>query len=236
MVREPAIRIDDADGVHIVITDRTAGDFALVADGVNGRRSEFTDGHPVTWLRQVHGDRVVVVTKPGEHCGAAADALVTTNANTALSVITADCVPFALVGTSAVAVAHAGWKGLRAGVIEATITTLRELSTDTSVRAVLGPCICAACYEFSRSDLDSLVSRFGSSVATKTSSGAEAFDVAEAVRVICEREGVVLDPRAAFCTAEDDRWYSWRARQDIGRQAMFVWRSLSDDNEDDSLR
>src|SRR5438876_12396346 len=72
-----------------------------------------------TWLRQVHGDRVVTVSSPGAGAGSRADAAVTDQAGCALAVLTADCAPVALASPQGVlGVAHAGWRGLEAGVLE----------------------------------------------------------------------------------------------------------------------
>ena len=89
----------------------------------------------------MHGARVVVVEGPGGAAGEAADAAVATSAGAALAVLTADCAPVALASPEGVlGVAHAGWRGLRAGVVEATVTTMRRLGA-TRIEAVLGPCV-----------------------------------------------------------------------------------------------
>src|SRR4051812_39714152 len=85
---------------------------------------------PITWLRQVHGSRVVTVEAPGAASGEAADAAVTNVRGAALCILTADCAPVALVGRredggSVLGVAHAGWRGLHEGVIGATVEAMR---------------------------------------------------------------------------------------------------------------
>ena len=68
----------------------------------------------VAWARQVHSARVLPA-RPGE-CGEG-DALVSRGGGLALSIVTADCVPVLLAGPGAIAAAHAGWRGIAAGVV-----------------------------------------------------------------------------------------------------------------------
>jgi YfiH family protein len=98
--------------------------------------------HPVARLEQVHGIDVRHATAAGS-CGVG-DALLTRTPGTALAVLTADCLPVVLVGAGGVAVAHAGWRGLVDGVLEATVAALGDPST---LRAVLGPAIGPCCFE-----------------------------------------------------------------------------------------
>ena len=104
--------------VEICITDRHDGDFRVdgPADELAERRGHVFDGE-WTWLRQVHGADVAVVTTRGEHAGTDGDAIATGLLDTPLCVQTADCVPIVVVGEGAVAVIHAGWRGLVAGVV-----------------------------------------------------------------------------------------------------------------------
>src|SRR6185295_8218635 len=91
--------------------------------------------------------------RPAEDAGVEADAAVTSVPGAAIAVQTADCVPIALLADGAVGVVHAGWRGLAAGVVEGAVQMLREAG-DGPVRAAIGPCIRARCYEFGASDLD----------------------------------------------------------------------------------
>ncbi|MBV8202521.1 MAG: polyphenol oxidase family protein, partial [Acidobacteria bacterium] len=67
----------------------------------------------VAWARQVHSARVLLA-RPGE--SGEGDALVSRGSGLALSIVTADCVPVLLAGPRAIAAAHAGWRGIAAGV------------------------------------------------------------------------------------------------------------------------
>jgi len=178
---------------------------------------------PWTWLRQVHADRVVVVGAPGEAAGEEADAAVTAVSDAVLAVHTADCAPIALVADGgAVAVAHAGWRGLADGVVAATVDRLRAVAPGP-VRAVVGPLIGPECYEFGARDLQHVVDRLGPEVAGTTASGTPALDLPTGVRRALERAGVDEIDFVGGCTACGDGSFSHRARGDQGRQAVLAW-------------
>jgi YfiH family protein len=201
------------------------GDLSVDAEptGLAERRAAICP-HPWTWLRQVHGARVVVVTHPGEHAGAEADAAVTATPGACLAVHTADCAPVLLASADGrvVGVAHAGWRGLYEGVLEATVAAMRDLGA-VDVTARLGPCISPAAYEFGEAQLTSLALRFGPGVVAATSTGAPAFDLRAGVAQALRDVDVPLDDSAVACTALDAGWFSWRARRDDGRQASVTW-------------
>lgn len=104
--------------------------------------------HLVT-VHQVHSPDVVSVTGPLSD-RPRADALVTATAGVALAVLTADCQPVLFADTRAgvVGAAHAGWKGARDGVLEATLTAMEALGARRAdTVAVIGPCISQTAYE-----------------------------------------------------------------------------------------
>lgn len=208
--------------VRHVFTDQRSGDLATtVPPGDLDPRRHALHPAPWTWLRQQHGAEVVVVTRPGEHAGAAADAAVTTVPDAPIAVVTADCAPVLLEGDGAVAVVHAGWRGLVAGVVEAAVQTMVELG-HPPIAARLGPCIRARCYEFGGADLAEVASRYGPSVVATTAWGTPALDVAAAVRAACSWSDVPLAD-AGTCTACSPVHWSHRARGDRGRQALVAW-------------
>jgi YfiH family protein len=193
-----------------------------VGADVEARRRAVVD-LPWTWLRQVHGDSVVRVTAPGEGAGRRADAAVTAVPGSAVAVLSADCAPIVLGSPEGVAgVAHAGWRGLMAGVLERTVEAMRSLGAST-VGAHLGPCIHAECYEFGIGDLDRVADRLGDGVRAETSAGAQALDVPAAVRSALAGVGVVEVDDVDVCTACSPDYFSWRARRDTGRQAAVAW-------------
>ena len=214
-------------------TGRAEGDLGhggrwVATDGVDAavaaRRAAVLD-RPWSWLRQVHGDRVVVVTEPGGGCGEEADAAVTTDEWATLVVFTADCAPVALASPEGVlGVAHVGWKGLALGVLDRTIDAMRALGA-TAVDAAVGPCIRPECYEFGEDDLDRVAASAGDEVRATTAAGRPALDIVAGVTAALTGAGVDAVHDEHACTACDpDRWFSHRARRDTGRQATLVWR------------
>lgn len=178
---------------------------------------------PWTWLEQCHGAGVVVVEHPGHHAGASADAAVTAVPGAALVVRAADCAPVALLAPQAVGLAHVGWRGLVAGVLEATLEAMGRIGAGP-VEARIGPCIGPASYEFGAADLDTVASRYGDVVRSRTDQGSAALHLAAGVDAALRDAGVLVIEGPVGCTAtEPERWFSHRARGDSGRHAAFAW-------------
>lgn len=101
----------------------------------------------ITVPTQVHGSTVAMARAVGGYSvgGCEADALLCTEPDAAVAVHVADCLPIVVAGPGALAVIHAGWRGLAGGVIEAAVARLRELTDPTE--AAIGPGAGACCYE-----------------------------------------------------------------------------------------
>jgi YfiH family protein len=166
-------------------------------------------------VRQVHGATVVVADRVA-HLGEA-DAIVTATPGVPIAVRVADCGPIALEADGVVGVVHAGWRGIDAGVIPAAVDAMRALGAE-DIRAVLGPCIHAECYEFGVEEVDELAGRLGAVVRGTTSWGTPALDVVAAVRA--QLPGLEVVDTCTACS--DDHW-SFRARGDAERQAVVAW-------------
>jgi hypothetical protein len=174
------------------------------------------------WLRQVHGTNVVAAeVVAGVAEPPAADAAVTAVAGLPLVVLTADCAPVALACDDAVAVAHAGWPGLLAGVLEATVARLRIIGSGP-VRAALGPCVHPARYEFGRDDLARMVARLGPEVESRTEIDTPALDVPAAVRAALARVEVTDVEDVDVCTSASPDHFSYRRDVRTGRQGLVV--------------
>lgn len=212
-------------GAHVWWTGRAEGDLRPGPLAPPTHLAELA-GLPVSWLRQVHGDRVVVVDGAGPVEGEEGDALVTRSVHAALAVFTADCAPVALASPEGIVGAvHAGWAGLLAGVVERAVENMRRLGA-TRVEAALGPCIRAECYEFRRPDLERVCLALGADVEGVTRSGSPALDLPAAVAAALSRRAATLVWDEGVCTAcAADRAYSHRARGELERQAMLVWRA-----------
>ena len=144
------------------------------------RRAGLSNPSGWQFLDQVHGGEVVEVDRPNKEMAVrSGDAAVTATAGQVLAVLTADCAPVVIVGDSAFAVVHAGWKGLLAGVVANSVNTLRSRGVNIR-QAVLGPCIHPINYEFGLDDLKLLAKTLGNEVIGTTSSGAPALDLPSA--------------------------------------------------------
>jgi polyphenol oxidase len=138
--------------VHALSTTRNGApgraiDFASSApQGASGREwlRRFVPDEPV-WLRQVHG--AAIADLDAGYGGFAADGSVTRTPGTVCAVLSADCLPVLLADRDSrvVAAAHAGWRGLAAGVIEASVAAMRI--EPASVLAWLGPAIGPRAFE-----------------------------------------------------------------------------------------
>jgi YfiH family protein len=107
------------------------------------------DAPPLSFVHQVHGAEVRRVTGPTplpfKHPHA--DGQVTDRRGVAAAALTADCLPVAVAGDRTVAMLHAGWRGLAAGVIAAGVRALRSLGADGALTAAIGPGAGPCCYE-----------------------------------------------------------------------------------------
>jgi copper oxidase (laccase) domain-containing protein len=155
------------------------------------------------------------VAAPGDHAGVDADAAWTDVPGAKLAIRTADCVPIVLHGDDRVAVVHAGWRGLAAGVIEETIEAMGG-----AILAHIGPHIRAGCYEFGQDELDQVAAALGAHVRATTVWGTPALDLTAGVRAALD--GVRIHD-SCHCTACMDTWYSWRARRETERFATTAW-------------
>lgn len=135
--------------VKALMSTRRSGSLRLdPADpAVDTRRSRFAAelGATPVWLHQVHGTRVALLDSARPQPGLQADASISSTPGVACAVFAADCLPVLLCSDDgrAVGAAHAGWRGLAAGVLEATVDALCRHAGQpaTAVQAWLGPCI-----------------------------------------------------------------------------------------------
>ncbi|MGO4703457.1 peptidoglycan editing factor PgeF [Dyella sp. 2RAB6] len=175
------------------------------------------------WLRQVHG---IAVAESGMEGEPEADAAVTRVRGEPLAILTADCLPvlFCAADGAEVAAAHAGWRGLAAGVLESTLRHMR--TPPGAVMAWLGPCIGAASYEVGAEVREAFVASDAGAEAcfVATRPGHWLCDLAGLARRRLERAGVAGVYGGGFDTLADPRFYSYRrdaARS--GRFATLIW-------------
>ena len=178
------------------------------------------------WLHQVHG--VDVAIEPGVD-EPEADAAVTSTPGTVLAILTADCLPviFAASDGSEIAAAHAGWRGLAGGMLEATLAAMRTPAED--IVAWLGPCAGPQVYEIGQEVFDAFVSRNGraASAFMATRPGHWRVDLHALARQRLADAGIGPNNihGGGLCTISDpSRFFSHRRDQRSGRMATLVWR------------
>lgn len=208
------------------------GDDPAAVDENRRRFQVMLGGVQPVWLRQVHGTRVLRLTRADlTQPLPDADACWTDEPGVACTVQVADCLPvlFAAPDGRAVAAAHAGWRGLAAGVLEATVAALCEGSrTDPAdLRAWLGPCIGAEAFEVGAevcaafpSDPDCLVLRPRPDGDPRWRA-----DLPGLARARLRRLGLRRISGGRWCTvSEPSRFFSYRRDGVTGRLAAAVWR------------
>lgn len=183
-----------------------------------------TGDRPLNWLQQVHGTRVITEFSPG----AEADAAVASTSDYACAVLTADCLPVLLCdrqGTQ-VAAAHAGWRGLAAGVLENTVQAMQAKPEDLLVW--LGPAIGARVFEVGPEVRQAFLEGHPEAAAAFVPSPFRLkhymADLYRLARQRLEALGVEQVFGGNFCTLSDrDRFFSYRRDGQTGRMASVIW-------------
>lgn len=187
-----------------------------------------TGGHPPRWLAQVHGTRVVDadavdgVVAPPE-----ADAAVARRAGVVCAIQVADCMPvlFADREGTAVAAAHAGWRGLAGGVLEATIAALGLPPSRLTVW--MGPAIGPAAYEVGSEVREAFVAQDAgcASAFRPNRPGHWLMDLYAIASRRLTAAGVSFVHGGGWCTHTDaERFFSFRRDGATGRMAALIWR------------
>ena len=185
----------------------------------NRRRVLAAFGDPPSFgLDQVHGARVVVAEGPGVAEG---DGAVSRVPGLLLRVSTADCYPLLLEDpdTQAVGVAHAGWRGVAAGIVENVVRTMQSTfgSDPARLRVAIGPGICGRCYQVGP-EVARAVGGFA--VPDPRAEGRFLLDLAAAIEDRLKKLGVRNLWRANRCTYEDETLFSYRRQ---GRKSGRMW-------------
>lgn len=191
------------------------------------------------WLEQVHGVGVYDADQPpaltlrdsatreAVH-SPIADAAFTAQPARVLALLTADCLPIVLARDDAqmLAVIHAGWRGLAAGIIEATLTRARAAASGPGAwRAWIGPSISAAAYEVGE-DVRSAFRNDavpGAFLPRANRSGKWWCNLPLLARHRLTRAGVEQVQESGYCTVQDARFYSYRRDGTTGRFATLAW-------------
>jgi YfiH family protein len=181
-------------------------------------------GRPA-WLQQVHGTQVVdaaAVTAP-----VAADAAYALEPDVVCAVLTADCLPVLLCdrGGQVIAAAHAGWRGLAAGVVERTVAALPVSGGE--LLAWLGPAIGAAAYVVGDEVRDAFLAHDSAAAGAAfrpAAGGGWHADLYLLARQRLRSHGVNAVYGGQFCTFQEAaRFYSFRRDGITGRMASLIW-------------
>ncbi|MBD36042.1 MAG: hypothetical protein CL512_04675 [Actinobacteria bacterium] len=178
-----------------------------------------------SYLTQVHGIQILEVTGDDIVQGEDGDALVTTLENSVLTVRVADCVPISLISEGgAIAIIHAGWRGLLKGVLEETSNKLMATKPGKQM-AVIGSHIGPCCYEFGREELDQFIQKFGISVEASTKINSSSLNLSAVVERICDEKGIEIIRKDSSCTSclADTKYWSFRFNSTELRQCLFAW-------------
>ncbi len=195
----------------------TDDDPAAVQD--NQARVARRAGRSLAYAHQVHGTAVARVAARPEAPGEGVDGQATARRDLAPLVLVADCLPVALVGEGAVAVVHAGWRGLAGGVLAEGVRAVRELGANGPLQAAIGPGAGGCCYEVG----DEVRAHFGAEHAR-----GRRLDLKAAAAAQLAGLGVDAVHDCALCTlcAEPGLLFSHRRDGGVtGRQAGVAWRA-----------
>ena len=191
-------------------------------------------GAQPVFLNQVHGAQVVRLFEPDGASGApvhTADASVTTEPGVACTAQVADCLPvlFAAPNGRAVGAAHAGWRGLALGVLEATLASVCELAhcAPSDVKVWLGACIGPRQFEVGPDVLEA----FGASTTVgdtplfvRHAPGKWLANLPQLARGRLRAVGVEAISGGEWCTVEEtSRFFSFRRDRVTGRMAAAIW-------------
>jgi YfiH family protein len=203
-----------------LVTTRALGDVKEAAARAMLRRH--LPGEPC-WLKQVHGIHVIDASRysgPVE-----ADAAFTRSRNVVCAVMAADCMPVLLADEKgeAVGAAHAGWRGLSAGVIEATVTAMNIPAP--RVHAWLGPAIGPQAYEIGPEVHEAFLKKDpkAESAFTANRPGHWLLDLYAVARQRLGKLGVTRIGGGGFCTHSEAKFFSYRRDRTSGRMAAVIW-------------
>ncbi len=193
------------------------------------RLAQFLPAAPI-WLSQVHGTEVATIGADNASALSVApptaDAAVTRTPGIVLGVRTADCLPvlFADRSGTAIGAAHAGWRGLAAGVLEATMRAMQTPARD--IVAWLGPAIGPQKFEVGPDVFDAFCADDPAAVRlfAPRRNGKWLADLYGLAQLRLQRAGLAAFFGGGYCTMTDtERFFSYRGNKDTGRMATLAW-------------
>ena len=194
-------------------------------EAVAENRRRLTDHFSIkpAWLQQVHG---IAVAQADPGLVATADASWTATPGIACAAMTADCLPalFCNRAGTRVAAAHAGWRGLAAGVLEATLDTIDVPAEDVLVW--LGPAIGPKAFEVGPEVREVFINQLpeaAEAFVPSDNAGKFMADIYLLARLRLAERGVTAVYGGGFSTVTDPRFFSYRRASRTGRFASLVW-------------
>jgi YfiH family protein len=177
------------------------------------------------WLNQIHGTNIVQLPYTGADTPHA-DGCVSRSAGQVCAVMTADCLPILLCDNfgTVVAAAHAGWRGLAAGVIENTVNSMAVAPDE--LMAWLGPAIGPDAFEVGPEVVETFVEQQSEArhAFRQTSQHHWLADIYKLARLRLQKIGIHQVSGGEFCTYTDsERFYSFRRDKVTGRMAALIW-------------
>jgi YfiH family protein len=175
------------------------------------------------WLEQTHSTRVINLAQQTTRTG---DAAFTREAGQVAVVLTADCLPVLFCNTAGteVAAAHAGWRGLLAGVLEQTVGAMQ--SEPAQILAWLGPAIGPQHFEVGNEVRAAFVQQDARATDSfqQNRPGHYLADLYRLARQRLKKHGIGAISGGNDCTyAEPERFFSYRRESKTGRQASLIW-------------
>jgi len=217
--REGGVSLAPFDSLNL--GDHVGDDPTAVAEN----RRRLIDQFLITpaWLQQVHG---IAVVEADPTQVATADASWTATPGIACTAMTADCLPvlFCNRAGTRVAAAHAGWRGLANGVLEATLDSLAVPANE--ILAWLGPAIGPQAFEVGPEVREAFIAQLPEAVkafAASPNAGKFLADIYQLARLRLAARGITAVYGGGLCTVNDPRFFSYRRNPRTGRFASLIW-------------
>jgi len=217
--REGGVSLSPFDSLNL--GDHVGDDPSAVAEN----RRRLTEHFAITpaWLQQVHG---IAVVEADPTQVATADASWTATPGIACTAMTADCLPvlFCNRAGTRVAAAHAGWRGLANGVLEATLDSLAVPANE--ILAWLGPAIGPQAFEVGPEVREAFIAQLPEAVkafAASPNAGKFLADIYQLARLRLAARGITAVYGGGLCTVNDPRFFSYRRNPRTGRFASLIW-------------
>ncbi|MDM8547486.1 peptidoglycan editing factor PgeF [Candidatus Venteria ishoeyi] len=215
--------VSQADFAQLNLGDHVGDAAAAVAENRRIVQAELDLPSPPVWLQQIHGTEVVELPCP--QTPISADASWTAHSNTVCAVLTADCLPVLICSRDGkkVAAAHAGWRGLLAGIIEQTLSAGQFQADNTLIW--LGPAIGPQMFEVGEEVREAFIAaqKHSATAFVASKPGHWLADLYQLARLRLRASGFTQVSGGDFCTWQDARFFSYRQNPQTGRMVSLIY-------------